>query len=93
MENQLIYIGHAFEALLRKKGYNTNQAFTDSYGVKYASFARYISGLKQGRRGGNLETLAKYLDFLGSNFFELTNFFENSNNLKGYKNLKVDERK
>ena len=80
MEKQLIYIGHAFEALLRKKGYETNQSFTEAYGVKQASFGRYISGLKSGKRGGNLETLAKYLEFLNSNFIELVNFFGNNNN-------------
>lgn len=82
MERQLIYIGHAFEALLRKKGYITNQSFTEAFGIKYASFARYISGLKHGKRGGNLETLIKYLEFLNSNFFELINFFESSDNQK-----------
>ncbi len=76
-KNDYINIGHALEALIRKRGYKTNMEFTIDYGVKYASFSRYISGLKQGRRGGNLETLVKYLEFLDSSLFELLNFFEN----------------
>ncbi len=82
-KNDYINIGHALEALIRKRGYKTNMEFTIDYGVKYASFSRYISGLKQGRRGGYLETLVKYLEFLDSSLFELLNFFGNIDNQKG----------
>ena len=80
LNKKLVSLGYSFEAMLRSKGYKTNKEFASEYGVKYASFSRYIAGLKSGKRGGHLDTLIKYLDFLEVSLSELVNFFENNHN-------------